>query len=205
MIAELSFREKLHTLYRCIFNDLEITEDRELNEKPGGQATPEGWNEALHLFYALFAKQKSFMKCLYDIKTPEEIVIDRNVMIIAKERQNVCAYGIEVDTGKPIYLDHTNEVAEPLDMQVDDFILYLIALQCSEYCQCSGRISNCFHVLNTKFNNNRISNQFEDGAVYYFDEGVIMVVNKNDALVSAKDDQSMESFEANTQFDVDYF
>lgn len=205
MNAELNYQEKLQILYRFIFDDSGFSTERELNEKLGTQVVSEGWNKALHLFYAQFAKQKSFMKCLYDIKTPEEPVVDRNFMIIAKERQNVCTYGIEIDTGKLFYLDNTNGVAEPFNMQVEDFILYLIALQCSEFCSCSGRIRNCLDTLKTKCNHNRMTNHCDDGAVFYFDEGIVLVVVENDALVSAKDDQSMKNFEEKMSFDVDYF
>lgn len=205
MNKDLCFQNKLNTLYSCIFHEPNSAENIELKRIDNSKEALDGWNKALHLFYNVFAKQKRFMKCLYDIKTPEELVVDNNFMIIAKERQSVCAYGIEIDNGKIIYVDNTNEVAEPLNIQIEDFILYLIAIQSSEFSLCSGKISNCSNLLRTQFDEQRISNQDNEGAVYYFNEGVILVVNGDDALVSAADDTSMEKFEADTAFDVDYF
>ena len=205
MNKDLSFQKKLNTLYSCIFHEPNSAERMELEGIDHSKEALDGWNKALHLFYILFAKQERFMKCLYDIKTPEELIVDNNFMIIAKERQNVCAYGIEIDNGNIIYLDNTNEVAEPINIQIDDFILYLIAVQSSEFSLCSGKIRNCSNLLRTQFDEQRISNQDNEGAVYYFTEGVILVVNGDDALVSAADDTSMEKFEADTAFDVEYF
>lgn len=204
MNTDFSFQEKLDILYRCIFN-VSHNGNLELINESHGQVVFEDFNEALRLFYATFADQKGFMKCLYDIKMPDEVVIENNIMLIAREQQDVCTYGVEIDTGRVIYLDNTNNVAEPLNMQIDDFILYLIAIQCSEFCSCAGMISDCCSLLKENYSNNRISNNSDDGAVYYFDEGVILAVIDNDAYVSSKDDSIMESFEESTELEVDYF
>ena len=112
MYADLSFQEKLHALYQGIFHD---SHAHDIDE-PHTQAGLEDFNEALGVFYAAFASHRAFMKCLYDIKLPEELAVENNIMLIAVERQGVCAYGVEMETERVLYLDHTNSVAEPLDM-----------------------------------------------------------------------------------------
>ena len=204
MNTDSRFQEKLNTLYQCIFGDV-CKDDMTLVNKPCGHVVFEDLPEPLRLFYATFADKKDFMKCLYDIKLPDEVAIENNIMIIARERQGVCAYGVEIDNGRVIYLDDSNRVAESLNMQIDDFILYLIAIQCSGFCSCTGKIYNCFSLLEESYRNQRITNNSDDGAVYFFGEGVILAVNGKDAYVSSKDDSIMELFEEDTTFDVDYF
>lgn len=204
MNAALSFREKLNTLYHGIFCDAHKTD----REPAGGIQIQTGSgeaSEALGLFFALFAGQKDFMKCLYDIKLPEKLDAEDGFLLIAKEQQGVCAYGVEIATGKVFYLDDTNCVAEPLNRGMEDFLLWLIAVQCSQFRPCAGRITNCREDLETRFRSQRITANSGDGAVYCFDGGAILAITGNDALVSAKEDSAMEAFEENSGFEVDYF
>ena len=124
MYIDFSFQEKLQILYQGIFPD---SHGRGIDVEHT-QTDFEDFNEVLGVFYAVFSARRDFMKCLYDIKLPEELAVENNIMLIAIERQGVCAYGVEMGTGRVLYLDHTNGVAEPMDMQIDDFILYLIEM-----------------------------------------------------------------------------
>lgn len=204
MYTNDSFQEKLNILYQCIFGDKKISVQN-LNYGVSNQDFPFNWYEPMRSFYATFSQEREFMKCMYDIKTPDEVVIENNIMYVAKERQGVCAYGVEIDTGRVIYLDNTNNIAEPINMQIEDFILYLIALQSSQFCVCSGKLSDCVETLESNFSNQRVSNNRNEGAVYFFSEGVILVTVGNDAFVSSRDDSFMEAFEETTSFEVDYF
>ncbi len=201
MYIDISFQEKLQVLCQCIFPD---SHGRGTDKAHAQSALVDG-NEALGAFYAAFAAHRDFMKCLYDIKLPEELAVENNIMLIALERQGVCAYGVEMKTERVLYLDHTNGVAEPLDMQIDDFILYLTAIQCTAFRPCAGTIPNGSGLINDRYHSLRITNNSGDCAVYLFEDGVILVVSGNDAFVSARDDRMMEAFEANTGFEVDCF
>lgn len=204
MSAALSFWEKLNALYHYIFCDAH-KRDRESADGIQIQTDPWEASEALGLFYALFAEQKDFMKCLYDIKVSGELDAEDGFLLLAKERQGVCAYGLESSTGRIFYLDDTNRVAEPVNMGMEDFILWLIAVQCSQFRPCAGRIMNCREDLETRFRSQRITTNSGDGAVYCFDGGAILAITGNDAIISAKDDSTMEAFEEITGFEVDYF
>ena len=204
MNAKSSFQEELNTLYLNIFHK-GLSADTGLADKALRQVGCAGSGRALALFYALFAGEKDFMKCLYDIKLPEELDAEDGFLLIAKEQQGVCAYGVEIATGKVFYLDDTNRVAEPVNMGMEDFILWLIAVQCSQFRPCDGRITNCREDLETRFRSQRITTNSCDGAVYCFDGGAILAITGNDAIISAKDDSTMEAFEEITGFEVDYF
>ena len=190
---------KLNTLYDWMFHDAPQDNASAIDLPP----TPA--SDVLRRFYGVFAKQKACMKGIYDIKMPEELGVEEGVMLIARERQGVCAYGIEEDTGRVIYLDHTNGVVEPLPMQAEDFLLYLIALQYTGFCPSAGQIAGGAAPVREKWGGHRMTSVCGDGAVYCFDEGVILVISGQDALVCAEKDGVMEAFERKTGWEVDYF
>lgn len=198
------FQNKLQTLYQFIFEKAPDG-DRESVYDLYVQGISEKGKNALSLFYSIFAEQKDFLKCLYDIKLPGELAVESNILLISREQQGVCAYGMEVDTGRVIYLDDTNGIAEPLNTEIEDFLLWQIAMQCLGFCECTGQIEDCFDSLNAEHHSLKLTAASESGAVYYFSEGVLLAVDGDIAYVSAKDDEAMEAFEANTGFDVDYY
>ena len=196
------FQDKLTALYSFVFSD--VRAEKEDNE-PVAAGCFEFLGDTLGFFYATFADHKEFLNGTYDIQWPDEAAIRNGIFRIAVERQNVCAYGVEVGTGRVIYQDDTNEIAEPIDMKLDDFILYLVALQCLGFCEPSGKIENASDLLKSRFDEKRITEHSIDGTVYAFDEGVLLVAIGKDAYVSAKDDESLAAFEADTSFAVDWF
>lgn len=193
----MSFKEKLSIVYNFIFdedisiNDLKIDFNDNINEE-------------LNLFYTLFKDKKDFMKSYYDIKLPNEIITKNNMIVLAVENQNVCSYGYDMNTEKVIYIDDTNNIYESLDIEIDDFILYLIAIQCMGFLS-SAVISDCSNLLKEKYSQNKITKVSDNMAVYYFDEKVLLFVDNNNGYIAFKDDKSAQVFENNTKLEVNYF
>ena len=204
MHPDSCFPTKLKALYQYIFSDSPNLNTEFVNCTQIPAISGE-FAQALGLFYALFAEHHDFMKCMYDMKLPDELVIENDRMLIAVEQQGVCAYSLDTNTGTVVQSDRTGKLVKPLDLKIEDFLLYLIAIQCTQYCLCSGMVEDCRSVLKETYSDRRITGAANNGAVYLFSEGVILVVSGNDGYVSSRDDDRMAAFEENTGFDVDYF
>jgi hypothetical protein len=201
MKTQTDFHEKLDILTAILIPDASPAD-------PGPgilPPLPEGPDrETLRCFYAALSRHREFLKGLYEICLPEEAEISGDNLIIAREQQGVCSYGLDLASGKILYLDPAG-AAEPLDLSLEDFLLYLTALQSSGFCPCSGRIEDCSKLLKEKFSDRRITETSKEGAVYCFEEGVVLAVSGNDAFASAADDADMEAFERLRGLEVDYF
>ena len=195
------FHEKLNILTGILFPYAPFAE-------PGPEnlpSLPEGpYQETLRCFGRAFAGHRDFLKGLYDIMLPKESSISGDMLLLAREQQGVCSYGLDLASGKVLYLDPAG-TAEPLDLSLQDFLLYLTALQSTGFCPCSGRIQNCRQLLKEKYTDFRITGASGEGAVYCFEEGVILAVAGNDAYASAPDDAAMETFERERSLEADYF
>lgn len=95
--------------------------------------------EALRDFYLMFGNDLVFLKCMYDIIRPKELCVVDRILIIAKEYQNVCSYGIDIDTQKVIYLDESNHITKIMESDIEDFLIYLLAVQGTEFLPCIGK------------------------------------------------------------------
>ena len=201
MKTQAEFHEKLNILTAILFPDAPPSD-------PGPEilpSLPEGpFHETLSCFCRALAGHRDFRKGLYDIRLPEEALVKGDILLIAIEQQGVCSYGLDLPSGKILYLDPSG-AAEPLDLSPEDFLLYLTALQSSGFCPCSGRIEDCSKLLKEKYPDRRITNTSGEGAVYCFEEGVVLAVTGNDAFASAADDAAMETFERLSSLEVDYF
>ena len=201
MKAHAEFHEKLNILTAVLFPGASPadTDPEILPPVPGG---PD--HEAILCFCRALARHREFLKGLYDICLPGEAADSGDILMIAREEQGVCSYGLEKSTGKVLYLDPAG-TADPLDLSLEDFLLYLTALQSSGFCPCSGRIEGCRQLLKEKYSDRRITDTSGEGAVYCFEEGVILAVVGNDAFASAAYDAAMESFERMRSLEVDCF
>ena len=204
MQAASSFQAKLCALYPCIFPD-SPNPDAGLAAGVRLPAESEAPAQALASFYAVFGEHRDFLKCLYDLRLPAELAVEDGFMALAVEQQGACAYGVDLSSGKVFCRDRAARLAEPVDLRMEDFLLYLTAIQCTQYCACSGSVADFRPVLEERYSDRRLTDAAGSGAVYLFSEGVILVVSGNDAFVSSRDDDRMAAFEAHTGFDVDYF
>ena len=140
---------------------------------------------------------------MYDIIRPKELCVVDRILIIAKEYQNVCSYGIDIDTEKVIYLDESNHITKIMESDIEDFLIYLLAVQGTEFLPCIGKVSRKFI---DKFEKNlfRVSKAAGEGAVYCGKKDIICVVVENDIFISAKNDDAMQKFEEISGLEVDY-
>lgn len=121
--------------------------------------------------------------------------------MIAKKNQNVCAYGIDLDTHKPVYLDKRNQILQPVNRELGDFLLYLLAIQGTGFFYCIGRIGVKFlkelekHLL-------RLTSADGEGAVFCSRSGIIAIVVGSDIFLSAREDACMELFESESGLEI---
>lgn len=201
MKAHAEFHEKLNILTSILFPDL-LPADTGPESLP---PLPEGPNhETLRCFGRALDGHRDFLKGLYDIMLPQEASIKGDLLLLAREQQGACSYGLDLPSGKVLYLDPAG-AAEPLDLSLEDFLLYLTAIQSSGYLPCSGKVGQCRDLLEDRFSDRRLTGAAGEGAVYCFEEGVILAVVGNDAFASAPDDAAMETFERERSLEVDYF
>ena len=201
MKTQADFQEKLNILTAILFPGPPSADTGPEILPP----VPEGADhKTLLCFGRALARHREFLKGQYEIFLPEEAEISGDILTIAREQQGVCSYGLDLASGKILYLDPAG-AAEPLDLSLEDFLLYLTALQSSGFCPCSGRIDGCRNLLKAKYSDRRITKTSGEGAVYCFEEGVVLAVSGNDAFASAADDAAMEAFERLRGLEVDYF
>ncbi len=195
------FSEKLKLIRNVIFYDkpLILSEEYISVEKRLGTQLP----KPLKDFYMIFSEESDFLKCMYDIAAPEEIVADNGILVFVKENQNVCGYGIELQSQKLVYLDESNNIKEAMEQSLDDFLLYLLALQCTEYLPSVG-ILEAEHINTLERFMERITISKEDGAVYYIIDKAIGVRAGNEIYVCMRNDDDLEEFENNSGLMLDW-
>lgn len=159
--------------------------------------------EPLREFYLMFGKDLELLKCMYNIASPKELYVENNVLMIAKEYQNVCGYGINLDVQKPIYFDDSNNIIRIINLDIEDFLIYLLAVQSTQYLNCIGTIEVSFMNELKKYLV-RITKVEGENAVYCSSNGIIAVVVKNNIFISAQNDDSMENFENQSGLDIDF-
>lgn len=156
----------------------------------------------LREFYLAFGGAEDLLKCMYDIAAPKELYIENNILMIAREHQNVCGYGIDIDTQKPVYFDSSNNITKALSQDIEDFLIYLLALQGTELLSCIGRIPAKSTARIEKYLK-KLSESDGYGAVFC-GGGIIGVAVGSDVLLCARDDDCMERLEAESGLDIDY-
>lgn len=202
MVKNMSFCKKLQIIGEIYFekHTPSFSED-ELSpvEKSLQTVLP----DALRAFYIQFGGNLDLLKCMHEIADPNELFLDNNILMIAKENQNVCAYGIDLGTQKPVYLDKRNHILQPIDQELEDFLLYLLAIQGAGFFHCVGKISvKNIDVIETHFF--RLTKTDGEGAVFCRKSGIIAVAVGNDIFLSAKEDACMELLESESGLEIDY-
>ena len=90
------FHEKLNILTGILFPYAPFAE-------PGPEnlpSLPEGpYQETLRCFGRAFAGHRDFLKGLYDIMLPKESSISGDMLLLAREQQGVCSYGLDLASG----------------------------------------------------------------------------------------------------------
>lgn len=200
-MKKLAFNEKLQIISNIYFEEHKksFLEDEIVSiENKFKIAIP----KPLKDFYLMFGEDLDLLKCMYDIASPKELYVENNVLMIAKEYQNVCGYGISLVTQKPIYFDNSNSIIKVLNQNIEDFLIYLLAVQGTEYLNCVGKIDISFiDELNKCLF--RITDADDEGAVYCSKDGIIGVVVSNEILISAQNDDCMENFENISGLEID--
>lgn len=143
MSKNMSFREKLQMISEIYFENHKqtISEEEIASVENNLQITIP---ELLREFYFMFGNDVNLLKCMYDIATPRELYLENNILMLAKENQNVCSYGINLDSQKPMYFDETNNVVKTVEQDTEDFLIYLLAIQGTEFMQCVGKTNAKF-------------------------------------------------------------
>lgn len=196
-----AFFEKLKAIRNVIFYDkpLNLSEKYISVEKRLGAQLPKSLKE----FYMIFGEESEFLKCMYDIASPEEIAADNGILVFAKGNQNVCAYGIELQSQKLVYLDESNNITQTTEQSLDDFLLYLTAFQCTEFLPSVG-------VLETKFTDQiekymlRLTLAKNEGAVYYIDCKAVGVRCGDEIYICMRSDDDLEEFENSSGLLLDW-
>lgn len=202
MLERMTFNEKLEII-REIFggqSKWEMSENEILCIEDSLQIVIP---EALREFYLMFGNGLAFLKCMYDIIRPKELCVVERILIIAKENQNVCSYGIDTDTQKVIYLDESNHITKIMESDIEDFLIYLLAVQGTEFLPCIGKVSGKFIDKFEKYLF-RVSKADGEGAVYCGKNDIICVVVGHDIFISTKNDDAMQKFEEISGLEVDY-
>lgn len=186
------FFDKLIIIRNIIFSNkpLELSNAYEAAEKKLGFQLP----QFLKDFYLIFGEELGILKCMYDIAAPMEMSVDDGILLIAKENQNVCGYGIDIQSQKVIYIDESNGVKNDIDKALDDFLLYLLALQCTDFFPSVGILEAEYAITLEKFMK-RITLSKEDGAVYYIIDKSIGVRVGNEIYICMHNDNDLEEFE----------
>lgn len=202
MIKDLTFTEKLQIISAIFFE----------NHKPSFSEDELMFIESrlqiilpapLKQFYIMFGGDSDILKCMYDISSPDQLYIENNILFVAKEYQNVCSYGIDIGTLTLIYFDASNNITEPFNLDIEDFLIYLLAIQSTAYLPCIGQ-TDATYITKLEKCLFRISTVDGEGSVFCNKNGVIGLLTGDQILLSAKDDNCMETFENECGLEVDY-
>ncbi|MEE0265754.1 MAG: hypothetical protein UD936_09025 [Acutalibacteraceae bacterium] len=158
--------------------------------------------ESLRGFYLMFGNDLDLLKSMYNIALPEELYVQDNILILAKENQNICGYGINILNQKPVYFDCSNNILKEMNEDLEDFLIYLLAVQGTEFLDCIGSLD--ISVV-SEIERYLIRITGAEGKAVFCDRcGIICVDVGNSILICAKNDDYMESFEDATGLEVDY-
>ena len=149
-------------------------------------------------FYQMFGANKPLLSAMYQVKSIEELVIEDDLIVLADEHQAACQLAINTKTWKPVYLDTENGICEELDQSLEDFLIWISAIQGIEYLPCAGTIG----MENIPKLNKYATKISED--VWIFDNLICVCVD-DDIFLAANSDKQMETFEKTLNIEVNYF
>lgn len=201
MLEKITFKQKLHiiseiyfeTHKQSLFEDELVRIENNLKLK---------MPEELKEFYIMFGDDLDLLKCMYNIVSPKELNVENNILIIAKENQNVCGYGVNTITKKLVYVDTDNNIIKEINQGFDDFLIYLLAVQGTEYLDCIGTI-DVGSIAEIEKHLTKLT-ESNERAVFCDRDSIIAVVVRDSIFICAKNDDCMEIFENKTCLEVDY-
>lgn len=148
--------------------------------------------EQLQEFYIMFGNKIDFLECLYSIISPEKLEVKNDILILAVENQGVCSYGLNVKNQKIVYF--TDDYEEEINLDIEDFILYLLAIQGTGFLECVVQTdTSCLDILNKNFI--KMSEINGNYCVYCYTDKAIGFVSGNDIFLSAQDDEIVNNIE----------
>lgn len=186
------FKEKLELINKLYFeedNKNILNKDKIFSiEKKLNISIPEQLQE----FYIMFGNKTDFLECLYSIISPENLEVKNDILTLAVENQGVCSYGLNVKNQKTVYFN--DDYKEEIDLDIEDFILYLLAMQGTSFLECVVQTDIlCLDILNKNF----IKMSEIDGnyCVYCYTDKAIGFVSGNDIFLSAQGDEIVNDIE----------
>jgi hypothetical protein len=197
-LDNITFDEKLKLISEIYFGDKDqsiFDEDIKFFEAKIGFNLP----LPLRKFYLVFGNGEKLLKCMYNIAIPAELYIENDILVFAGEYQGVCSYGINIDSQELMYID--NNTIEPVNQELEDFLLYLLAIQGTEFFHCICRISIEYADIIEKF---LLRISCGDKAVYCSKDGIIGFKSGSEIIISAQNDDCMEKFENESNLELDY-
>lgn len=195
----MNFKEKLNMINKLYFNE----NYQELNTNNLTQIENNlkiNLPRQLKEFYMIFSKKEEFLKIINNILLPNKLYIENNILVLVEENQNICSYGIEIKSHKIFYL--SNNFKEELEFDIEDFLIYILALQGTGYLDCVGELESNFIDI-VKQNFIKITKTEEKGAVYC-NKDAILVNTGNNIFICTKDDKTMEQIENKYNLLIDY-
>lgn len=159
--------------------------------------------KALRDFYLVVGADVDILKSMYNIAAPQELYVEDNTIMLAVEYQNVCGYGIDLESERPVYFDISNNIREILEQDIEDFLVYLLAIQGTECLPCVGKIS-IDSVSNLKKCLSRLTKTEGDCSVLCSRNGIIAFMAGQEVFLCAQTDAYMEALEADCELEIDY-
>lgn len=195
----MDFRKKLNIINKLYFNE-------ENNEFFNDELTriendlKISLPQALKDFYMIFGNRENFLGVMNSILLPPKIYIENNVLVFVEENQSVCSYGFDINSHKIFYL--SNNLKEEIGLDIEDFLIYILALQGMGHLGCIARLESRFVDI-VKKNFILLTKKEGRGAVY-FDADVIFVDVGDSIYISAKNDESMAKIESKYNLVINY-
>ena len=202
MYEKNEFLKRLELIYKIYFNEEDdvktISDDRIFTiEKKLNRSIP----EPLKIFYSIFGRKEVFLKCMYHIIPLEQLNIENEIMTIATENQGVCSYGWNFNSNKMVYL--MNNYTEEIELDIENFILYLLAIQGTGFFSCVAQMDISEADLLDKYFSkiSKVSGQY---SVYCYHDKIIGFISKTDVFLSAKSDDIMNEVETQHNLPLNY-
>ena len=202
MYEKNEFLKRLELIHKIYFNEEDyvktISDDRIFAiEKKLNISIP----EPLKIFYLLFGEKEKFLNCMYKIIPLEQLKIENKIVTIAVENQGVCSYGWDIKSNKIVYF--MKGYIEEIKLDIEDFILYLLAIQGTGFFSCVAQmdISEADLLDRYFFKISKVSGQY---SVYCYHDKIIGFISKTDVFLSAKSDDIMNEVEKQYNLPLNY-
>ena len=194
----MDYIEKLRIVYDIYLDGLDCSiSEEEINEveKELGLTLPIPLKE----FYLVFGACEELLKSNYAIALPNELYQENNILYFAAENQGVCNYGVNIYTHELTYIDK-NQI-EPMEEELDDFLLYLLALQGSEFLPCAGVIYD--ELSEVEEHLSKLTRSINT-PVFYDVKGLIGCYDGENVVFAGTDEDTFDQFVDESDLTIDY-